>query len=82
MARTAKEVNKMNDYFLREFGSLIGKTVKKIVALNDKEIEAMGWDTNYDTEAFGIVFTDGTLFIPMADPEGNGPGFAYLQEVE
>lgn len=82
MARTAKEVNKMNDYFLREFGSLIGKTVKKIVALNDKEIEAMGWSTDYDTESFGIVFTDGTLFIPMADPEGNGPGFAYLQEVE
>ena len=82
MARTAKEVNKMSDYFLRDFGSLIGKTVKTVVALNDKEIEAMGWDTNYDTEAFGIVFTDGTLFIPMADPEGNGPGFAYLQEVE
>ena len=81
MARTAKAVNKMNGYFLREFGSLIGKTVKTVVALNDKDIEAMGWDKDYDTESFAIVFTDGTLFVPMADPEGNGPGFAHLQEV-
>ena len=82
MARNAKEVNKMGTYFRKEFGSLIGKTVKTIVALSDKDIEAMGWSTDYDTEAFGIVFTDGTLFIPMADPEGNGPGFAYLQGEE
>ena len=82
MARTAKEVNEMTGYFRKEFGSLIGKTVKTVVALNDKEIEAMGWNTGWNTESFAIVFTDGTLFIPMADPEGNGPGFAYIQEVE
>jgi hypothetical protein len=82
MARDAKEVEKMGEAFRKEFGSLVGKTVKGIVALSDKDIEAMAWDPDYDDEAFGIVFTDGTLVVPMSDPEGNGPGFLFMQEAE
>ena len=82
MARDAKAVENMNKYFNELFGSLVGKTVKGIIALNDKDIESMGWDPDHDTEAFGVLFTDGTFVVPMQDPEGNGPGFFFLQEVE
>lgn len=68
------------DYIQREWGSLVGKTVKTVRPLTKDECEGFGWD--YEREdAFVIVFTDGTALIPSQDPEGNGAGFIITAKV-
>lgn len=70
------------DYIKREYGSLVGKTVKNIRPLTERECEDLGWEYKYSDEACVVIFTDGEAFIPMADPEGNGAGFLGLATVE
>jgi hypothetical protein len=70
------------DYIKREYGSLVGKTISRIRPLTEQECEDMGWEYKYSDEACVIIFTDGTCFIPMADPEGNSAGFLALATVE
>lgn len=67
-------VQQRENYIQREWGSLVGKTVKTVRQLRKDECESFGWD--YEREvAFVIIFTDGTALIPSQDPEGNGAGF-------
>jgi len=69
-----------NNYIQREWGSLVGKTVKTVRPLTKDECLDMMWD--YEREdAFVIVFTDGTALIPSQDPEGNGAGFIITAKV-
>jgi hypothetical protein len=70
------------DYIKREYGSLVGKTIKTIRPLHKEECEDLGWEYDYSDEACVFIFTDGTAFIPMQDPEGNGAGFLFLSKVE
>ena len=51
------------DFFEKEYGKLIGKTVSKIVK-----------DEQYGEISYGIVFQDNTVAWILCDPEGNGPG--------
>jgi hypothetical protein len=61
------------NYFVKHLTPAIGKRVKEIRALTYEEIQDFCW---YDNEsAVVIIFEDGTAWIPMQDPEGNGPGF-------
>jgi hypothetical protein len=62
-------------YVARDFGFLKGKTIKGVRPLTEAECEAFGWDFAYEDYAVVVEFTDGTGFVPMADPEGNGCGF-------
>jgi hypothetical protein len=68
------------DIYQKEFGGLIGKTIKSVRAMTANEVQDMGWEFGYH-EAFVIVCTDGTAIIPSQDPEGNGPGFLFLGEM-
>lgn len=54
------------DAYVKHFGQLIGKTVKA-VAVSEQD-----GDTE---EAFGLMFTDGTVAWVMTDPECNGQGW-------
>lgn len=49
---------------------LVGKTIRRVRYLNDRESEDIGWTKN------GIVieFTDGHWIVPMNDDEGNEAG--------
>ena len=49
---------------------LVGKTIRRVRYLNDRETEDLGWLKN------GIVieFTDGHWLLPMSDDEGNEAG--------
>ena len=49
---------------------LVGKTIRRVRYLNDRETEDMGWNKN------GIVieFTDGHWLVPMSDDAGNEAG--------
>lgn len=62
-------------YIARDYGFLAGKTVKEVRPLTEAECESFGWDFSYEDYAVVVLFTDGTGFVPMADPEGNGCGF-------
>jgi hypothetical protein len=68
----------MSNYIETEFGGLVGKTVKRVRPLTDAEYREFYWDNN--GEGFIVIFTDGTCFIPAADPEGNRPGFLFLAD--
>jgi hypothetical protein len=62
-------------YLTRDYGSFVGRTIKQIRPLTKHECEAMGWEFEHEDYAVVVIFDDGTGFIPMADPEGNGAGF-------
>jgi hypothetical protein len=49
---------------------LVGKTIKKVGYLTEKEKESMYWHTT----SLVIEFTDGSYIFPMTDDEGNGAG--------
>jgi hypothetical protein len=70
------------DYIKKEFGSLVGKTVKTVRPLYKEECEDLAWEYAYSEEALVIIFTDGTAVIPMCDPEGNGAGHLFISSVE
>lgn len=70
------------DYIKKEFGSLVGKTVKTVRPLHREECEDLAWDYDYSDEPMVIIFTDGTAVIPMSDPEGNSAGHLLLASTE
>ena len=84
--KTPKQIHaERNASVEREFGELVGKTVKQVRALLPQEIEMFGWDYSYSGGGFYpwvIVFTDGTVAVPTCDPEGNDSGFMYIADLE
>jgi hypothetical protein len=70
------------EYIKREYGALVGKTVKIVRPLLKEECEDIGWEHAHMYEAMVIIFTDGTALIPMCDPEGNGAGHLLLTKTE
>jgi len=79
MTQTATRKEK---YIARDYGFMVGKTVKTVRPLTEAECEEMAWDYEHEDYAVVVIFTDGTAFIPMADPEGNGSGFLDKCQVE
>lgn len=69
-------------YIKKEFGELVGKTIKGVRPLSPQECEDLAWDYKYDSDAFVIIFTDNTAVVPMRDPEGNGPGHLLIADTE
>jgi len=65
-------------YIEREWGELVGKTIKTVRPLTRSEAEQFCWEYETNHEAMVIIFTDGTIVIPFADPEGNGAGFLFM----
>lgn len=52
---------------------LVGKTIKAVSYMTDKEMKQMGWDN----KPLVIEFTDGTLIFASQDDEGNGAGALF-----
>lgn len=50
--------------------AIIGRKVKNVVSVDVGEEN--GWP--------GLLFDDGSCLVIQRDPEGNGPGFAVLQD--
>lgn len=59
------------------FGHLAGKTIRRVRPLNVSELADLDWPISRSAPGWVIEFTDRTLLIPTADPEGNGPGWAW-----
>ena len=78
----ATAIDTRADFIKKEFGSLVGKTIKTVRPLYKEECEDLAWEYDYEQEAMVIIFTDGTAVIPMQDPEGNGAGHLFLATTE
>ena len=65
-------------YIQREFGSLKGKTIALVRPLTESECSQFGWEYDTNDDAMAMFFTDGTVIVPSADPEGNGAGFLFV----
>ena len=74
-----KELVDMTNAELREhWGNLasnflVGKTIRRVRYLNDREIEDLGWTRSNVV----IEFTDGHWVGPMMDDEGNDSGVLW-----
>lgn len=69
------------EWVKRDFGSLVGKTIKTVRPLTKDECEIFGWEFDYSDYAMVLVCDDGTAIIPSRDPEGNGSGFLFVERV-
>lgn len=65
-------------YLTKEFGEFINKKVKAIRPMLPEEMEDFGWDDRSSDIPFLVIFEGGLVLIPSADPEGNGPGWAFV----
>lgn len=72
---------KHSNYF-QQFKNLEGKTIAEVRVLDDEEIDNMGWYVGGGSVPMVLIFTDGTMCIPMQDPEGNGAGALYVQSAD
>lgn len=52
---------------------LVGKTIKEVRYMTDKELEECGWFKR----VLVIFFTDGTYMFPSMDDEGNDGGALF-----
>ena len=67
-------------HYDKEFRDLVGKTIKEVRHMAQKEIDDFGWYEDYK-ETTVIIFTDLTAAILSQDPEGNGPGFMFFGDM-
>lgn len=68
----------LNKYLEKEWGSLIGATLVKIRNATAEEATELGWDISDHEPIPFLEFDNGEGLCLSQDPEGNGPGFAFL----
>lgn len=67
-------------YLRKEFGSIIGRTIKSIRPMFEEELDGFGWYRGMDIP-FVIILDDDTVIVPSQDPEGNGPGHLFIEKL-
>jgi len=60
----------VDEFWNKKAKVLVGKTIKAVRYMTDKEAE----DSMWYNKPLVIFFTDGTYIFPMADDEGNNGG--------
>ncbi len=70
------------DYVNREYGGLVGRTIKTVRPLSLSEVADFMWDGHSGAVPMVIILDDGTALVPSQDPEGNGPGHIFIEQVE
>ncbi len=59
---------------------LRGRTIKDVRAMTAEEIKMFGW---YDNGTAVVLLLDNEMaIIPSRDPEGNGPGFLFVEKTK
>jgi len=53
--------------------NLVGKTIKSVRYMTDKEMNDLGWYS----KSLVIIFTDGSYIFPSSDDEGNNAGALF-----
>lgn len=70
-----------DEYIKKEFGSLVGRTIKAVRPLRQAELEDMYWHDACGSVGFAIILDDGQVLIPSQDEEGNGPGHVIIGDL-
>jgi hypothetical protein len=71
-------VSDLTKYLEKEWGSLIGATLTKVRNATAEEAQELGWDISDHEPIPFLEFDNGEGLCLSQDPEGNGPGFAFL----
>lgn len=61
----------------QEWGSLVGSSLVEIKNATAEEAEELGWELGHEPIPM-LVFSNNEALCLSQDPEGNGPGFAFL----
>jgi len=67
------ETMRYTKYYRGEYKALLGRKIMDVRAMFPEETDNMGWD-GWNQPGMVFILDDGTMFIPMEDEEGNGPG--------
>jgi len=59
----------------RNYGWMTGKKISRVRPMSPFECHEMGWAFDHEHFAVVVEFEDGTAFVPLRDPAGNGCGF-------
>jgi hypothetical protein len=79
---TTREATVPRNYFVDQLKPVVGKRVTEVRALTAAELKELYWEHHPDGMAVVVFFEDGTAWLPMQDPEGNGPGFIEVSGSE
>ena len=67
-------------YVKEEYGDhLIGRTIVDVRLMTQDEIDQFGWHSTPFDVPFVVWLDNGTWFIPVRDPEVNGPGDLMIE---
>ena len=69
------------EYIQTEYGSIVGATITKVRLMTDEELDQIGWDAGYGAVPMIIELSNGEILIPSQDPEGNGAGHIFVEDV-
>ena len=69
------------EYIKKEYGSIVGASVKKVREMSANELEMFGWEDRYGSVPMVIELSNGQALIPSMDPEGNGAGHIFLENL-
>lgn len=67
----------------REYGDLVGRTIIAIRPLTEEEMRIYFWDggNHHGTIPMAMVLDNGWRLIPSCDPEGNGAGHIFIEDL-
>lgn len=68
-------------YVSKQYGALVGRTIKEIRPMYEEELKNFDWD-DYSSTPLVIILDDGTVLIPSSDPEGNQAGHLFVESLE
>lgn len=75
-------MSKYEAYVQKTWGSLIGRTIVSVRELNNEELDLFGWEQDSSGSVPVVYILDNGLgFVPSQDPEGNGPGHIFVEEM-
>ena len=69
------------DYVQKEWGSLVGASILKVREMTEDELEMYGWEKGGGAVPIVVHLSDGRAIVPSQDPEGNGPGHLFVEEL-
>jgi hypothetical protein len=70
-----------SEYIATEYGSIVGATITKVRQMTQAELDESGWEDCYGSVAMVIELSNGECLIPSMDPEGNGAGHIFVEQV-
>lgn len=72
---TKAQIDQLNAKLTKEFADVIGKRIVSVEAAPADVQKALDMDCNMMNPMIAINLDGGKILVPLADAEGNGPGW-------